>query len=49
MSDLLMDADLFYFAGGFYGKQKIPADLDDAMRNGHLPHLLRDRVQHNDM
>ena len=49
MSDLLMDADLFYFAGGFYGKQKIPADLDDAMRNGHLPHLLRDRVQHNGM
>lgn len=48
MAKLLMDAELFYFAGGF-DKQKIPAGLDDAMRNGHLLHLLRVRVQCNYM
>ena len=45
MTELLMDADLFYFAGFF----DAPAGLDDAMRNGDLLHLLRERVQCNCM
>ena len=47
MTELLMDADLFYFAG-FVGLRAPPC-LDNAMRNGHLLHLLRERVQYNCM
>ena len=47
MKELLMDADLFYFAG-FVGI-RAPPGLNDAMRNGHLLHLLRERVQYNCM
>lgn len=43
MEDLLMGAEYFYFAG----IQKPPRGLDDAMRNGRLLHLLRERVQCN--
>ena len=45
MTELLMDADLFYFAGFFDAL----AGLDDAMRNRGLLHLLRERVQCNYM
>ena len=45
MKELLMDADLFYFAV-FFGA---PPGLDDAMRNADLLHLLRERVQCNCM
>ena len=47
MKELLMDADLFYFAG-FLGI-RAPPGLDDAMRNGPVLHLLRERVEYNYM
>ena len=43
MKELLMNGDLFYFAGVF----KVPQGLNDAMRDGPLLHLLRERIQYN--
>ena len=43
MADLLMDADLFFFAGIL----DVPEGLSAAMRTGILVNLLRERIQYN--
>ena len=43
MTQRLMSANIFYFAG----LHQVPQGLNDAMRNGPLLHLLRERIQYN--